>query len=90
VASIVEFNDDTNDIDVGVTTLMAASEDESQLLWDGGVIYPYYRSFTWRSKDLAKSLKGGAYFSNIEIMDYNDMKFTANTENYQVLMFKQV
>lgn len=90
VASIVEFNDDTNDIDVGVTTLMAASEDESQLLWDGGVIYPYYRSFTWRSKDLAKSLKGGAYFSNIEIMDYNDMKFTANTENYQVRMFKQV
>ena len=90
VPSYVEFESDVTEIKVGQTVLRAETADEAQLLWDGGLVYPFYRTLTWRSKDLSKSIKGGAFFTDIQILDPMNMQFTANTENYQVRMFKQV
>ena len=90
VPSYVEFENDVAEIKVGQTVLHAETPDETQFLWDGGLAYSFYRTLTWRSKDLAKSIKGGAYFSDIQILDLDNMQFTVNTENYQVRMFKKV
>ena len=90
VPAYVEFLSDTQEIVVGNTLVKAEAVDEAQLLWDGGVIYPYYRSLTWRSKDFAKGQKGAVWFTDVNILDLDNMKFTANTENYQVRMFKKV
>lgn len=90
VPSYVEFDTDVTEFEVGPTVLRAETADEAQFLWDGGLVYPYYRTLSWRSKDLSKGTKGAAYFTNVKVLSLDDMKFTANTENYQVRMFKQV
>ncbi len=90
VPSYVEFDTDVTQFEVGPTLLIAETADEAQFLWDGGLVYPYYRSLSWRTKDLSKGTKGAAYFSNVNVLSLDDMQFTANIENYQVRLFTAV
>lgn len=87
VPCFVEMEEDADSIIVGKTVLTAAEADTQPVLWDGGIISPNYKTLNWRAAGFTGKYYGGAYFTNIEKLDLNDMSFVANIENYQVRMF---
>ncbi len=87
VPCYVVVAEDVDSIVVGQTVLAAVTADTQPVLWDGGTIVPYYRACSWQSSSFNGKTYGAAYYTNIEVLDLDDMSFVANIENYQVRMF---
>lgn len=79
--------EDVDSIVAGPTVLTAAKADTQPVLWDGGTVVPYYKAYSWQSGAFSGKTYGAAYYTNIEVLDIDDMSFVANVENYQVRMF---
>lgn len=83
----------TADIDtlvVGPTVIRAAEADTRQLIWDGGLITPNFKSYTWSNVDLTGTNRSSGMFKNPIYVDLNNMDFTVNLENHQVRRFLSV
>lgn len=87
VPCYVEVDETVDSIIVGPTVLKTSTADTQPVLWDGGTLFPYYRTFSWRSNGIDAKTYGAAYYTTIEKLDLNNMSFVANIENYQVRQF---
>ncbi len=87
VPCYVEVDESVDSVIVGPTVLKTSTADTQPVLWDGGTMLPYYRTFSWRSNGFDTKTYGAAYYTTIEKLDLNNMTFVANIENYQVRQF---
>lgn len=87
VPCYVEVDEDIDSIIVGPTVLRAETFDKAPVNWDGGVVYPFYRSLYWRSTSIAGINNACTFFTNVEKQDLMNLNFIANVENVQVRQF---
>lgn len=87
VPCCVVTSTDIDTLNVGHTLLIGAEADTRELIWDGGLIQPYYSSLNWRNTDSKGTQHAATAFNKVEIQDLQHMYFNVNLENYQVRRF---
>ena len=86
VPCYIEFANNVDTLLVENTIVKPEKPDNMPVIWEGGLIVPYYQSLIWRSINMAGSTINPTKFTP-EKVDLMNMSFTANVENYQVRRF---